>query len=282
MVMVEPLVTFIHISDTHIHSNPDHSRDFAQYPPNLGAKTLVQAINQLPFNIDFVLHTGDVVYDPVPEMYSTARDILSQLKYPVHYVAGNHDAAGALQNTLIQNGDTGLQVHYTFEVNGVQFAIVDSNGASKPPAGHFTDAQLAWIGDICDADDPRPLVIATHHNVLPVGIPWLDNYMAVTNWQDFHQAILPAKRRIRGVFFGHVHQNIDIVRDGILYASTLSSWVQFLSYPQLDKTTGDPSAEPGFSLVMVSAEQTFIRRYRLPVPQIAVPPEDDDMTQPSR
>jgi Icc protein len=184
-----------------------------------------------------------------------------------------------LQNTLIHSGEPALQVHYTFEVNGVLFAIVDSNGASKPPAGHFTEAQLSWIRNICLADDPRPLVIATHHNVLPVGVPWLDEYMGVTNWEDFHQAILPAKRRIRGVFFGHVHQNMDIVRDGILYASTLSSWVQFLSYPTLNKTTADPSAEPGFSLVMVSAQQTFIRRYRFPIPQI---PHDDDMTEPSR
>lgn len=281
--MSEPLVTFIHISDTHIHTNPNHSRDFAQYPPNLGAKALVQTINQLPYPVDFILHTGDVVYDPVPEMYSIARDILSQFKYPVHYVAGNHDAAGALQNTLIQKGDTNLQVHYTFEVNGVQFAIVDSNGASTPPAGHFTESQLAWIRTICNADDPRPLVIATHHNVLPVGVPWLDEYMGVTNWWEFHQAILPARRRIRGVFFGHVHQNIDVVRDGILYASTLSSWVQFLAHPSLERTTADPLAEPGFSLVMVWAEQTFIRRYRFPIPQLPPPPEDDDdMTQPSR
>jgi len=277
--MVEPLVTFLHISDTHIHTNPNHTRDFAQYPPNWGAKALVDTINALPFKIDFVLHTGDVVYDPVPEMYITARDILSQIKYPIHYVAGNHDAAGALQNTLIQKEEATLQVNYTFTVNDVQFAVVDSNGASTPPAGHFTETQLDWISKICLADDPRPLVIATHHNVLPTGIPWLDNYMGVTNWDDFHQAILPAKRRIRGVFFGHVHQNIDIVRDGILYASTASSWVQFWSYPDLNKTTADKGMEPGFSVVMVSQEQTFIRRCRFPIP---IPPEDDDVTHAAR
>jgi len=277
--MVEPLVTFLHISDTHIHSNPNHTRDFAQYPPNWGAKALVDTINALPFKLDFVLHTGDVVYDPVPEMYITARDILSQIKYPVHYVAGNHDAAGALQNTLIQKEDTTLQVNYTFTVNDVQFAVVDSNGASTPPAGHFTETQLDWISKICSADDPRPLVIATHHNVLPTGIPWLDNYMGVTNWDDFHRAILPAKRRIRGVFFGHVHQNIDIVRDGILYASTASSWAQFWSYPDLNKTTADKGMEPGYSLVMISKEQTFIRRCRFPSP---IPSEDDDVTHAAR
>ncbi len=279
--MVEPLVTFIHISDTHIHSNPDHTRDFALYPPNWGAKALVDTINQLPYPIDFVLHTGDVVYDPVPQMYINAREILSKLKYPVHYVAGNHDAAGVLQNMLIQQGDASLQVHYTFEVNGVQFVVVDSNGPATPPAGYFTDSQLKWIQKICLADDTRPLVIATHHNVLPVGIPWLDDYMGVKNWAEFHQAILPAKNRIRGVFFGHVHQHLDIVRDGILYTSTASSWAQFLSYPTLAKTTSDKGMEPGFSLVTISKEQTFIRRWRFPIPE-PVKNDDDDVTHASR
>lgn len=280
--MVEPLVTFIHISDTHIHSNPDHSRDFALYSPNWGAKELVQTINALPYAVDFVLHTGDVVYNPVSAMYTVARDILSQLKYPIHYVAGNHDAAGILQNMLIQQGDASLQVHYTFTVNGVQFVVVDSNGPATPPAGYFTNTQLSWLNNICSADDDRPLVIATHHNVLPVGIPWLDDYMGVKNWADFHEALLPAKHRIRGIFSGHVHQHIDIVRDGILYASTASSWAQFSSYPTLDKTTSDIGAEPGFSLVTISREQTFIRRCRFPIPQPAPHDDDADMTQASR
>ncbi len=86
--------------------------------------------------------------------------------------------------------------------------------------------------------------------------------MGIRNTADFHAAILPAKHRLRGVFFGHVHQNIDLYRDGILYASTVSSWVQFLSYPGQARTHVDENAEPGYSIVTVSPEQTFIRRCR--------------------
>lgn len=277
--MPEPLVTFIHISDTHIHHDPRHSRDFADYPPNKGAEALVETLNNLPYPIDFVLHTGDVVYDPVPRMYYSARDILNKLRYPIHYLAGNHDAPGSLQNTLIQQGNASLQVHYTYEVNGVQFVCVDSNGPATPPAGYFTDAQLTWLRGVCTADDPRPLVIATHHNVLPTGIPWWDDYMGVKNGDAFHRAILPAKHRIRGVFFGHVHQHVDMYKDGILYASTASSWTQLNAYPMMKKTMSEKGAPPGYSLVMIYPDQTFIRRCRFTIPE---PFTDPDTTEPAR
>jgi len=260
-------LTFVHISDTHIHQNPAYNKDYAEVTPYAGAKALVDHINALPYTPDFVLHTGDVAYNPDPGAYATCREILGAIKYPVYYVAGNHDEQEALWQYL-QPGIGGAQAsYYDFEVNGVQIIIADSNGPVEPPAGQVTDDQLAWLNRLCSAGDKRPLVIAVHHNVLPVKIPWLDGYMGIVNGEEFHAAILPARGRLRGVFFGHVHQNIDVYRDGILYSSTLSSWVQFDSYPGMVDTVPDPNAEPGYSLVMVAAEQTFIRRCRFVLPQ---------------
>ena len=171
----------------------------------------------------------------------------------------------ALQ-TMMMGIETPMpQLHYTFEVNGVQFAVVDSNGPAEQPRGFMTDEQLVWLEGICKANDPHPLVIATHHNPIATGMPWLDDFMGVQNGELFHEAVLPAKDRLRGVFFGHVHMNIDIYRDGILYCSTISPWVQYLAAPRIADTTPDRNAEGGFSAVTISANQTFIRRYRFPL-----------------
>jgi 3',5'-cyclic-AMP phosphodiesterase len=256
------MLTFVHISDTHIPADPNYNADYAPHPPHEGARALVQQVNALPFMPDFVLHTGDVAYDPYPEAYAACKDILGEIKAPVHYVAGNHDASAALQNALVQRGGPKMQLHYEFEVNGVQVAIVDSNGPADPPAGYMTENQLAWINAICTADDDRPLVIATHHNPTPGGIPWLDDFMGIQNTDAFHAAILPAKERLRGVFFGHVHQNLDIYRDGVLYCATLSSWAQFHAWPGQEETTHAPHDGPGFSVVTVTENQTLIRRHR--------------------
>lgn len=260
-------LTFVHISDTHIHADPYYSKDYADVTPHAGALALVDAINTLPFEPDFVLHTGDVAYDPDPEAYSVCLSILQQIHYPVYYVAGNHDHSPTLQKVMLNRADPLPTLHYAFEANGIQVVCMDSNGPADPPAGYIVDEQLEWISGLCQAADERPMVIGIHHNVLDVGIPWLDNYMGVRNGMMFHEAILPARHRIRGVFFGHVHQNIEMIRDGILYSSCLSSWTQFQAYPGMTHTTSDQHAEPGFSVVHLTENQTFIRRYRFPLPK---------------
>ncbi len=258
---------FVHISDTHIHPDPTFTGNHADYAPIAGARALVEQINALPFSPDFVLHTGDVAYNPEPELYEATREVLGKIKYPVYYIAGNHDDSAKLQSALMgRNADEIVTpLHYEFEVKGFQFAIVDSNGPAEVPRGFMTDEQLEWLERICSADDNRPLVIATHHNP-QVGIPWLDDFMGIQNTGAFHNVIKQARGRLRGVFFGHVHQNIEIYREGVLYSSVLSSWCQFQAYPGLVETADDQHAEPGFNVVSLTDNQTFIRHYRFALP----------------
>jgi Icc protein len=109
------------------------------------------------------------------------------------------------------------------------------------------------------------LIVAVHHNLLPTGIPWLDDFMRTTNGEAVHAALLPARHRLRGVFFGHVHQPLDMLRDGILYASAPSSWCQYHAYPDQADTIEDAASGPGFNIVTVTDDQTYVRRCRLTV-----------------
>ncbi len=65
--MSEILLTFVHISDTHISQHPSYNTDFGEVTTLVGVKALVEQLNNLPFEPDFVLHTGDVAYNPDPE-----------------------------------------------------------------------------------------------------------------------------------------------------------------------------------------------------------------------
>lgn len=267
-MMSDVQVRFVHISDTHITHPGAATPDFASYPANLGAAALVEQINALPFRPDFVLHTGDVAYDPDPTVYATAQSILNRIRYPVYYLPGNHDHGETVHTALNQFKDPTSLMLYEIEVNGVQIVCVDSNGPAPVPAGFVTQDQLLRLSEICGAtDDDRPLVIAIHHNPIPVGVPWLDGWMGVTNGEALHQILVNARHRLRGVFFGHIHQNITVMQDGILYSSVLSSWYQLHAYPDQMDTTFDRDAEPGFNVVTVRGNQTFIRRHRFPAPK---------------
>ncbi len=265
--MSEPLLTFVQISDTHISHDPDYGRnESSAHSTQTGAKALVKQVNALPFKIDFVLHTGDVVYDPLPEPYQTAKEILGKINYPIYYVRGNHDHPEYLQRFMQGRSETTPYIHYEFEVNGVQFIVLDSNGPAEVPRGYVTADQLVWLDGLLSKDDARPLVVAIHHNTIPTGSPWLDDYMRITNGEDVHALLKKAKDRLRGVFFGHVHQNISMYRDGILYTSGLSSWSQFHAAPGQVDTVHDEGAECGFNVVHLTTDgATYIRRYRFRV-----------------
>jgi len=269
--MPELLLRFVHISDTHIHPDTGYIKRYAQYTPIIGAEALVQAVNALPFKPDFILHTGDVAYDPEPDVYPAVAAVLSGLKVPVHYIAGNHDDMSALQRQLMGRSEDELQdhLHYEFEHNGVQVVCLDSNGPHDPekPSGSVPDSQMEWLNTVCTAADARPLVIAVHHNPLAIGVPWLDDWMRMENGDEFHAIVRQARDRLRGVFYGHIHQNIETLRDGVLYVAAASSWCQFISYPMPENqhVAPDPVTNPGFSLVTISAAQTTIRRHTFAV-----------------
>jgi 3',5'-cyclic-AMP phosphodiesterase len=269
--MSDTLLTFIHISDTHISPDPNYSLSEADYTPLEGAKELVKSLQALPFKADFILHTGDVVYDPHESAYATAKEIFAPLDIPIHYIAGNHDHNDGLQRHLMGRdaSDVIPNLHYEFEVNGVQIICVDSNGPVEVPAGYVTDDQLEWLESLCTADDDRPLVIAIHHNPIAVGIPWLDNLVKITNGLAFHNIIKKAQSRLVGVFYGHIHQSTTTYYDGVMYSSASSSWRQFLSAPSMINPLPEEGARPGYSVVMVKPNQSFTRRYQFDVPSLS-------------
>ena len=258
--MSETLLRFIQISDTHISADPHYNQDGAMHTPLVGAKSLVHQINALPFTPDFVLHTGDVAYNPDETAYPVAREIQSAIQVPIYYLVGNHDDSSALQRIMVGTSETKTPFDYEFVVNGVQIVALDSNRKAQNWCGRVSDEQLAWLEAITHAKDDRPLIVTLHHPVLPMGSVFWDEWMHLENGEEFHKALLPARDRLRGVFSGHVHQNTDITRDGITYVTAKSSWYQIHNYPNQEKPEPDRFADPGFSIVAVTREQTYVRR----------------------
>jgi 3',5'-cyclic AMP phosphodiesterase CpdA len=262
---VRPLVRFVHFSDTHISADPNYTHAEADYTPLEGAREVVRQINALPFEPEFVLHSGDVIFDPDDASYEVARELLSEIRFPLHYLMGNHDERTGFQRILLGMEQTTPKHFYEFDINGVQFLALDSNAPAPFAGGSLGDAQLAWLRERCTAQDPRPLVVMVHHNALPIDAPFWDSFMRMTDGEAFHRTLGHAVSRLRGVFFGHVHQGTETLRDGILYVSAPSTWYQLHCYPGQSGILQDVGAEPGFNVVTITAQQTFIRRHRFSV-----------------
>jgi 3',5'-cyclic-AMP phosphodiesterase len=270
MLPVEPLY-FVHISDTHIGPKKSFSRH--GHRPYPCAERLVEVLNNLPTTPDFVVHTGDVVTDPDPISYQYAADLFAQLRLPIYYVNGNHDRAADIHHYLPMGqkedvtADTNV-LSYTFERKGYRFLVLDGRGPDEiDPHGLLSEAQLDLVRREATADGP-PLTIFIHFPVLPMNSTWMDAYMLIVNGVALHEALLPARDRLRGVFHGHVHQAMQVRRDGILYSSAASTFSQFTAWPGDPNTGFDTEHPPGFNFVHLLPEQTIVRQHIFPRPKI--------------
>ncbi len=258
---------FVHISDTHFGTTKNYDRHgHASYPC---AKKLVDIINHLPKKPDFVIHTGDVVTDPSPEAYVLASEVFSELTVPIYYVVGNHDTAQDIKKYLLmgerEDLDSEDKLSYRFEVNGFRFLVIDARGPDEiDPQGVLSDSQLAVVKAEVEGSDP--LIIFTHYPTLPLDSPWFDENMLIVNGEALHQTLVSAQDCIRGVFFGHIHQPTQTMRDGIVYTSTASAFSQFSAWPNALELSSDSDYLPGFSFVHLLPNQTIVHHHTFPRP----------------
>lgn len=268
MAPTEPLY-FVHISDTHIGPDAGFSRHGHVALPC--AQRLVDVINSLPAPPDFVVHTGDVVADPHPDSFRLAARTFSKLRAPVYYVNGNHDAARDIVTYLPMGpredlaGDPDV-LSYRFDLKGYRFLVLDARGPQEiDPHGLLSEAQLAIVRAEAQPEGP-PLVVFIHFPALPLNSIWMDEHMLILNGEAFHQALLPARERLRGVFHGHVHQSMQTLRDGICYVSCGSAFSQFTAWPLETKTGYDVHALPAYNFVHLLPRQTLVHQHTFPRP----------------
>ena len=260
---MQPL-TFVHISDSHLASDPAWSGPHTDILPWPGAEALVREINALPCAIDFVLHSGDVVHDPQQEAeYEQAIALYNQLRAPVYFLPGNHDRSDWLQRVLLGRAEPARHADQEFERNGAQFLLLDSSvSGADEHYGQLAPEQLAWLEQRCAAPDARPLVVALHHHPLPLDVHWLDG-IVLREGEALHRALLPVRERLRGVFYGHIHESLLTLRDGIPYHSVRSSWFQTRTWHGQREPLREPLYLPGYNLVTLTERDTFVRHCRV-------------------
>lgn len=264
------MIRFIHITDTHIGSTPDFSLYGRRPLPWL--TKLVDTINALPFAADFILHTGDVTDDGSENAYLLAKNQLQRLRLPVRYVVGNHDDGRLLQRVLLNVSEPPERLTYDFTLAGVHFVVLDSNG-SVTPGGEIGVEQRAWLAGHCLPEGP-PLVVILHHHPVSLDNPWLDRRgddwpatmrMDMPDRARVIDTMLPARERLKGVFFGHVHHAFSVRHQGISFTAAASGFCQLRSWPS-DRVVAPSGAPPGYNVVTIDDDgQTTIRHLTLPM-----------------
>jgi len=256
------MLRFIHMSDTHIGSEPD----FTLYGRNVLQDTrhFIQFLNEgLPFTPDFILHTGDVTNTDDDAAAKLAASVFATLKHPIRYVAGNHDGRAALRAFLLQQPRSDAPLYYDFAVEDFHFLVLDTRAAIDPQ-GYVSAEQLAWLAQTCADSRARSLVLVVHHLPLWMYVPWYDREMRIMNAPALFDALQPYHDRLRGVFFGHIHRAFSGFHRGVFCSATASTFMQFHTSPHDETFQCDTLARGGYAMVTLTHEQTIVTHHTIP------------------
>jgi Icc protein len=264
--MTKPLLTYVHFTDTHIGPSRDYSHYGTESLASL--QRIISVVNSLPEQPDFVLHGGDVSEDRSPESYVLAAEVLDSLNAPLYFVAGNHDDPALMRQYLgapaHSSGEVGAPLDYCFEFGAERFIVLDTSDPEVPdPMGKLSDAQINWLREE-GVSGGVPLTLLIHHAPFRMASPWLDENMLLANGELLHDVLLPARDRLRGVFFGHLHRTCQITRDGILYSCAGSSFSQLQWHPWNDMFEVDRAFPQSYNIVQYFRDYVVVTQYAVP------------------
>lgn len=194
---------FLHISDTHFLVEYGNSLDRwgVNYNP---AKIFENFLKEYDFSdIDFVVHTGDLVHDGGEVDYSAIRFVMEKYipkEVPFFCCLGNHDKKQEFYKGYLNNDDAGLY-SYQISFNGYRLIFLDTASETEH-GGIIDDKQANWLMDILKEPSEKGSLIFQHH---PLEISWVEN-LEVTKVPDNYIDCLNDSDVI-GIFTGHLHQN---------------------------------------------------------------------------
>ncbi len=173
---------------------------------------------------DAIIASGDLAHDPVPEVYArflqTVRDASSA---PLLCLPGNHDVLTAMAQAGLPLAPLTLPPW--------QLVPLDSHVDEEPQALISAADRAATAAMLAGSEMPFVLV-ATHHPPVLINCPWLDrdriqNGEELVEWLSECSAVRGTSR-LRGVVFGHAHQEVVGRLSGLPLWGTPSTCFQFL------------------------------------------------------
>lgn len=176
-------------------------------------------LEQCP-QIDLLLATGDITQDGSAQSYQRFLDAVSRIPSPCQWIPGNHDDAVLMHEFGWQ---AGLQRAWT-DLGGWRIVLLDSSVAGQV-AGYLDRNQLAQLDEALETAGERHVLVCLHHHPVAIGSKWMEP-LGLQNAEQLWQR-LDAHPQVRGVLWGHIHQQLEQQRGDVRLMASPSTCVQF-------------------------------------------------------
>lgn len=228
------MLTFIQITDTHVFADRE---EFLGAKPAEILQRAVADIRTLYPESSFVIHTGDVGgLEGSRADYERYSGLIKPLPMPVYHVAGNHDVGQGEFARIQPSAGPGIQ--FEFEKAGWLFVGWNSSSLDVGELSRFLQRHAA-----------TPTLLFTHHNVLPVGVRWIDRLIPAGGLDLLN--VICAHDQVRYVVSGHVHMEKTLFYRGRYFVHTPALSWQFTPEIQDVKESLDAVA-PGYRVFAIA------------------------------
>ena len=208
----------VHLSDSHLFGEVHgtllgmNTRDSLQ--------KVIELVRVQQSQIDLLLATGDLSQDGTLASYQQFRELTRQLDAPARWIPGNHDepqimAEAAVQSALLDS---------VVDIGNWRVTLLDSAVPGSVP-GYLQDEQLQLLARSLSEAPERHHLVCLHHHPVSIGCAWMEP-IGLRNPEAFFE-VLDRFPQVRAVLWGHVHQEIDQLRNNVRLIASPSTCIQF-------------------------------------------------------
>ncbi len=173
--------------------------------------------------LDLILATGDLANHESAAAYVRLRDKLDALETPSAWLPGNHDSYDLMVNTVGHE-----RVPKVVYLDNWAILLLDTAVPGRV-GGRLGPGQLEKLQQQLAVIDPDAnIVVALHHQPVPVGSDWIDEQKVEDGDALFE--LLSGDERLKAIVWGHVHQDFetsDSRLGGARLMATPSTCIQF-------------------------------------------------------
>jgi len=234
-------IQLVQFTDCHLQAGPEQA--YKGYFPEQRFDSVIAHIrhqSQQSDGFDHLIMSGDLAQFGASAVYQRLLEKTVGLAKNRHWLPGNHD-------------DLSLMLHYDEMAEKVikhgNWAIILLDSTSDPDgvgSGAISEEQLQFLAK-ADQIDVSYLLLVLHHPPITVNSRWQDE-IKLSNSDDFWQ-VISALKKVKGISFGHLHQEQHIVRDDIeLFCTPATTYQYKAEQDEVVVEDDDELAKAGYRL----------------------------------
>ncbi len=165
-------------------------------------EAVMKYLDDLPYDLDAVVVTGDVADHALPTEYQKARALLSS-RHPVMVCPGNHDDRAAFRRFLLHQPESTAPINQARRFGDAVIALCDSSVPGKGE-GMLEEETLTWLEDLLDQTRrSTPVLVGFHHPPALLHEPFIDGIRQFG--AERLAALADRHPNLRAFLCGHAH-----------------------------------------------------------------------------